>query len=140
MNFAEKLANVVNRYHELESLISEPGLSSEDMVKMNKELSSLAPVVEAIQSYHALEKNMTDAKEMMEDSSLDKDMRELAEAEYYEAKEQLPEKEKQIKILLLPKDDDDESNAILEVRAGTGGDEAALFAAVLFEMYQHYAA
>ena len=140
MNFTEKLANVVNRYHEVEALISEPGLSSDDLVKMNKELSSLTPVVEAITAYNALEKNMNDAKEMMDDTSLDKEMRELAEAEYYEAKEQLPEKEKEIKILLLPKDDDDERNAILEVRAGTGGDEAALFAAVLFEMYQHYAA
>lgn len=140
MNFAEKLANVVNRYNEVESLISEPGLSSDDLVKMNKELSALAPVVEAINAYNSLEQNMKDAKEMMDDTSLDKEMRDLAEAEYFEIKEQLPEKEKEIKILLLPKDDDDEKNAILEVRAGTGGDEAALFAAVLFEMYQRYAA
>lgn len=139
MNFAEKLANVVNRYNEVEALISEPGLSSEDLIKMNKELASLSPVVEAINEYKNLEQNMSDAKEMMDDSSLDKEMRELAEAEYFEIKDLLPEKEKEIKILLLPKDDDDERNAILEVRAGTGGDEAALFAAVLFEMYQHYA-
>lgn len=139
MNFAEKLANVVNRYNEVEALISEPGLSSDDLVKMNKELSALAPVVEAINAYNSLEQNMKDAKEMMDDASLDKEMRDLAEAEYFEIKEQLPEKEKEIKILLLPKDDDDEKNAILEVRAGTGGDEAALFAAVLFEMYQRYA-
>ena len=66
-------------------------------------------------------------------------VREMAEAEYYELKEKLPELEKEIKILLLPKDEEDEKNAILEVRAGTGGDEAALFAAVLFEMYQRYA-
>ncbi len=66
-------------------------------------------------------------------------MKELAEAEYYELKEQLPVLEKEIKVLLLPKEEDDEKNAILEVRAGTGGDEAALFAAVLFEMYQRYA-
>ena len=140
MNFAEKLANVVNRYEELEALIVSPNLSSDDLVKMNKELAQLGPVVEKIKNYNHAEANMKDAKAMMEDSSLDKEMREMAEAEFYELKEQLPELEKEIKIALLPKDEDDEKNAILEVRAGTGGDEAALFGAVLFEMYQRYSA
>lgn len=140
MNFAEKLANVVNRHNELEALISEPGLSSDDLIKMNKELSTLAPVVEAINNYTKSEQGMNDAKAMMDDGSLDKELRELAETEYYELKERLPILEKEIKILLLPKDAEDEKNAILEVRAGTGGDEAALFAGVLFEMYQRYAA
>ena len=107
MNFAEKLANVVNRYNEVEALISEPGLSSDDLVKMNKELASLSPVVDAINQFNALEQNLKDAKEMMDDTSLDKEMRDLAEAEYYDLKEQMPEKEKAIKILLLPKDNDD---------------------------------
>lgn len=138
MNFSEKLANVVNRYNEVESLIVDPKLSSDDLVKMNKELASLAPIVEAINQFNALEQNIKDAKEMMDDSSLDSEMRKLAEEEYLELKGILPAKEQEIKILLLPKDDDDEKNAILEVRAGTGGDEAALFAAVLFEMYQRY--
>ena len=138
--FAEKLANVVNRFEELQALISAPDLNADDLVKMNKELSTVTPVVEAVQKYKHTEQNMLDAKTMMEDSALDKEMKELAEAEYYELKEQLPEMEKEIKILLLPKDDEDEKNAILEVRAGTGGDEAALFAAVLFEMYQRYSA
>ena len=138
MSFAEKLSNVVNRYKELESLISEPNLNSDELVKMNKELANLSPIVEGINSLHKLESDMEDAKLMMEDSSLDKEMRDLASAEYYELKEQLPEQEKQVKLLLLPKDAEDEKNAILEVRAGTGGDEAALFAAVLFEMYQRY--
>ncbi len=140
MNFAEKLANVVNRYDELEALVVSPGLSSDELVKMNKEISQLAPVVEKIRNYNHAEANMNDAKAMMEDSSLDKEMREMAEAEFYELKEKLPKLEKEIKIALLPKDEDDEKNAILEVRAGTGGDEAALFAAVLFEMYQRYSA
>lgn len=139
MNFAEKLANVVNRYQEVEALISEPGLSSDDLVKMNKELANLSPIVDAINEYTAAEKNMNEAKVMMDDTTLDKDMRDLAETEYFELKDKLPDLEKQIKILLLPKDAEDEKNAILEVRAGTGGDEAALFAGVLFEMYQHYA-
>ncbi|MBE6445033.1 MAG: peptide chain release factor 1 [Alphaproteobacteria bacterium] len=140
MNFNEKLANVVNRHNELEALISEPGLSSDDLIKMNKELSNLAPIVEAINVYTKTQKNMDDAKLLLDDISLDKEMRDLAEAEYYDLKEKLPNLEKQIKILLLPKDAEDEKNAILEVRAGTGGDEAALFAGVLFEMYQRYAA
>ncbi len=140
VSFAEKLANVVSRFEEIQALISAPDVSADDLVKMNKELSALTPVVEAVQEYKHAEQNMNDAKAMMSDTELDKEMKELAEAEYYELKEKLPEMEKQIKILLLPKDDEDEKNAILEVRAGTGGDEAALFAAVLFEMYQRYSA
>ena len=139
MNIDEKLANVVNRYNELEALISEPNVSADNLIKMNKEISSLAPVVEAINSYNKMKQSLKEAKEIMDDASFDKDMKELAEAEYYQIKDALPQKEKEIKILLLPKDVDDEKNAILEVRAGTGGDEAALFAADLFEMYQRYA-
>ena len=138
MNLDEKLSNVVNRFEEVQALLNS-GVSTEELVKLNKELSSLEPVVTAINNYRHQQQIMADDKAMMEDADLDKEMREMAEAEYYEAKEQLPELEKQIRILLLPKDIDDEKNAILEVRAGTGGDEAALFAAVLFEMYQRYA-
>ena len=138
MDLAEKLSNVVNRYEEINSLISSPDCSPDDMVKMNKEIAELTPVVEAIKDYQRVEQNFKDAKSMMEDASLDKEMRDMAETEYYELKEKLPDLEKHIKILLLPKNEEDEKNAILEVRAGTGGDEAALFAAVLFEMYQRY--
>ncbi|MBQ8481218.1 MAG: peptide chain release factor 1 [Alphaproteobacteria bacterium] len=138
MNLDEKLSNVVNRFEEVQALLNS-GVSTEELVKLNKELATLEPVVNAINDYRHQQQIMADDKLMMEDGELDKEMREMAEAEYYEAKEQLPELEKQIRILLLPKDADDEKNAILEVRAGTGGDEAALFAAVLFEMYQRYA-
>lgn len=138
MAFAEKLGNVVNRHDEIASLLSSPNLNADDLVKMNKELSALAPIVEAIHEQRRLEQDMVDSKAMMDDSELDKDMRDMAETEFYELKEKLPVLEKQLKILLLPKEEDDEKNAILEVRAGTGGDEAALFGAVLFEMYQRY--
>lgn len=138
MNLDEKLSNVVNRFEEVQALLASD-ISTDELVKLNKELANLQPVVEAINTYRRQQQLMEDDKALMDDSTLDKEMRELAEAEYYEAKEQLPELEKQIRILLLPKDADDEKNAILEVRAGTGGDEAALFAAVLFEMYQRYA-
>ena len=138
MNFEEKLANVVNRYDEVQALLTST-TASDELVKLNKELSVLEPVVAAIQNYNRTLQTMRDDEAMMNDSELDKEMRDMAEAEYFEAKEKLPELEKEIRVLLLPKDADDEKNAILEVRAGTGGDEAALFAAVLFEMYQRYA-
>ncbi len=137
MNLEEKLSNVVRRHEEIEALLSS-NISPDEMVKLNKELSTLTPVVEAIKEYQKNLANLNDAKEMMNDSSLDKEMRDMAEVEYYDLKEKMPDMEKDIKLLLLPKSEDDEKNAILEVRAGTGGDEAALFAAVLFEMYQRY--
>jgi peptide chain release factor 1 len=138
MNMQEKLAGVVNRYEEVQALLASPGISADELVKLNKEIAVLEPVVSAIHEYQKQEKSLKDASEMREDLSLDKEMRELADVEYYELKEKLPVLEKEIKVLLLPKEEDDEKNAILEVRAGTGGDEAALFAAVLFEMYQRY--
>lgn len=140
MSFMEKLSNVVNRYDEISSLLSAPGLAAENLIKMNKELSDLGAVVEAINLYKKAESDMLEAKAMMDDTSGDKDFREMAELEFFELKEKLPELEKHIKILLIPKDDEDEKNAILEIRAGTGGDEAALFGAVLFEMYRRYSA
>jgi len=139
MSFAEKLANVVNRFEEVEALLGGGNMSADEMVKLNKEFSTLEPIVSAIKNYQAAENEFKDAEAMMNDPELDKEMKELAEAEYYDLKERLPLEEKKIKVLLLPKHEDDEKNAILEVRAGTGGDEAALFAAVLFEMYQRYA-
>jgi len=137
MNFEEKLAGVVNRYEEVQALLTSTS-NSEELVKLNKELAVLEPVVSAINNYNRTLQTMRDDEAMMNDSDLDKEMRDMAEAEFYETKEKLPELEKEIRVLLLPKDADDEKNAILEVRAGTGGDEAALFAAVLFEMYQRY--
>lgn len=138
MNFQEKLAGVVSRFEEVQALLASSNTTADELVKLNKELSVLEPVVEAIHNYQHQNQSFKEAAEMLQDSSLDKEMKELAEAEYYELKEQLPILEKEIKVLLLPKEEDDEKNAILEVRAGTGGDEAALFAAVLFEMYQRY--
>lgn len=139
MNFDEKLAGVVTRFEEVQALLGSPETSTDELVKLNKEIAVLEPVVAAINNYNKQMQAFKDAEEMMADATLDKEMRDLAEMEYYELKEKLPVLEKEIKVLLLPKEEDDEKNAILEVRAGTGGDEAALFAAVLFEMYQRYA-
>lgn len=114
MSFAEKLANVVNRHDEIQALLSSPDVSPDDLVRMNKEISELAPVVEAIHNYNRTENDLNDAKAMMEDDSLDKEMREMAAAEYYELKDKLPEMEKEIKILLLPKEEDDEKTPSLK--------------------------
>ncbi|MBR2274285.1 MAG: peptide chain release factor 1 [Alphaproteobacteria bacterium] len=138
MNFDEKLAGVVTRFEEVQALLGSPETSTDELVKLNKEIAVLEPVVAAINNYNKQMQAFKDAEEMMADATLDKEMRDLAEMEYYDLKEKLPVLEKEIKVLLLPKEEDDEKNAILEVRAGTGGDEAALFAAVLFEMYQRY--
>ncbi len=139
MNFIEKLEQIVARYEDITQKLQSPDLPLDKMVELNKELSSLEEVVSCIKEYKQIEKSMAEDKELMEDADADKDIKEIAEAEYYELKEQQAKIEHNIKVLLLPKDEEDEKNVILEIRAGTGGDEAALFGAVLFEMYQRYA-
>ena len=96
MNFQEKLAGVVTRFEEVQALLSSSCTTAEELVKLNKELSILDPIVEAIGNYQRMEKSFNEAGEMKDDSSLDKEMRELAEMEYYELKEKLPELEKEI--------------------------------------------
>lgn len=102
---------------------------------MMKEHSELEPIVEKYREYKKVEKNLEEAKEMMNDPEL----KELAEAEMLEAKEKLPKIEEELKILLIPKDPDDDKNVICEIRGGAGGDEAALFAGTLYRMYSMYA-
>lgn len=138
MNLDEKLDQVVRRFEEVGALLSSTS-DSDELIKLNKEFAALSPVVEIIKNYQSFKLEMKGAEEMSADETLDKEMRDMAYEEFYSLKEKLPEMEKALKIALLPKAQDDEKNAILEVRAGTGGDEAALFAAVLFEMYQRYA-
>ena len=106
---------------------------------MSKELAELEPIVEVINRYHKLQSNLLEAQEIIADIDSDKEMQDLAEEELMIAKKQMVKLEEEIKIILLPKDKADEKNAILEIRAGTGGDEAALFAGNLFRMYQRYA-
>jgi peptide chain release factor 1 len=106
---------------------------------MLKEYSDLTPVVQGIEALRGAQHEMADLAELIADPASDAEMRNLAETEFHELKEKLPDLEQDLKILLLPKDEADDRNAILEVRAGTGGDEAALFAADLMRMYQRYA-
>ncbi len=140
MNLETQFDKVLYRHDELRAhLASGEGIDSTTIVRLSKELAELDPVVEAVQAFRKARDEMADAAVMMQDSSADADMRAMAEEEFYALKEQLTALERNVQLMLLPKDEDDEKNAILEVRAGTGGDEAALFAAELFRMYERYA-
>ncbi|MDG4720048.1 MULTISPECIES: peptide chain release factor 1 [Thalassospira] len=134
-----KLEGVARRFDELNALLSGGGLDGEGFAKLSREHAELAPVVEAIDGYKRLLSNLEEAEEILADTSGDREMREMAEIEKYEILEKLPDAERQMKLLLIPKDSADTKNAILEIRAGTGGEEAALFAADLYRMYQRYA-
>lgn len=134
------LDKVLYRHDELRALLSSgEGLESAQIPKLSKELSDLDPVVEAIVAFRKGRDEMAEAAVMMQDPDADPDMKAMAEEEFFALKERLPELERAVQIMLLPKDEADEKNAILEVRAGTGGEEAALFAAELFRMYERYA-
>ncbi|MCR4377670.1 MAG: peptide chain release factor 1 [Rhodospirillales bacterium] len=139
MSLEENLKKVQDRHDELSALLSAGKVEADAFQKMSKEYSDLTPVVEAIDALENTREALTDALEMFAESRNDPELRQLAEAEVGELKAQLPELERQVQVLLMPRDEADERNAILEVRAGTGGDEAALFAADLLRMYQRFA-
>ncbi|MCE2926186.1 MAG: peptide chain release factor 1 [Rickettsiales bacterium] len=140
MSFNDKLEMVVRRHQELNDTLSAGKASGSEFAKMSKEYSELSPLVEVIMSYQSAQKALADTQALLADPALDSDMKAMANDELRELQGKLPELLKQVQLALLPKDAADEKNAILEVRAGTGGDEAALFAADLFRMYQRYAA
>jgi peptide chain release factor 1 len=136
MSFESKLDGLVKRYAELRDKLASPELAgSSDFAKFSKEFSDLGPIVDSINTLRAAEQGLRDAKEMLNDP----DMREMAEEEVRELSARVPELSREVQLALLPKDEADEKNAILEIRAGTGGDEAAIFGANLFRMYQRYA-
>ena len=134
MNLDTQLDRVLYRYDELRELLTSGDGAS--FAKLSKEFSDIEPVVNAVQALKKARADMADAEIMMTDP----DMKDLAQEEYYALKETLPRLERDVQLMLLPKDEADEKNAILEVRAGTGGEEAALFAAELLRMYERYAA
>ena len=133
----EKLENVEKRYDELTKMISDPEVISNhtEWQKLMKEHASIEEIVLKFREYKKEKQAMEEAEELMKDP----EMKELAEEEYYTAKEKLPEIEEELKFLLIPKDPDDDKNIICEIRAGAGGEEAALFAGTLFRMYTMYA-
>ena len=135
----EKLGSLSERYIEVGALLGEADvISDQDKFRaLSKEYAEIEPVVEAFKKYCTVADSMAEAKMLMDDG--DADMREMAEEEYYSAQESLPALELDLQKLLLPKDPNDAKNVFLEVRAGTGGDEAAIFSGDLFRMYSKYA-
>jgi len=134
------LDRVLRRHEELASLLADPNTAGTDaFVSYSREYSDLQSVVDAVTAYRGAANEMADLAEMIADTDSDKEMRELAEKEFLSLKERMPELERHVQLMLLPKDEADTKNAILEIRAGTGGDEAALFASDLYRMYQRYA-
>ncbi len=136
----DRLEDLLVRYEELMSELGEPGTADDQarFKKLMKEQSDLAPIVEAYSEYKQKKQDIDDSLEMLEAES-DAEMREMLKEELADAKKRVEELEEKLKILLLPKDPNDDKNVIVEIRAGAGGDEAALFAAEIYRMYVHYA-
>ena len=139
MSFEDKLHALVRRHEELNDTLASGKLAGGDFAKYSKEYADLSPLVETIQEYLKAQASLKDLQQMIADSGTDAEMKAMAQEEMHALQQQLPEMTKRVQLALLPKDAADEKNAILEVRAGTGGDEAALFAADLFRMYQRFA-
>ena len=135
----QKLDDVEKRYEELTVQISDPEVISKtnEWQKLMKEHSDMTPIVEKYREYKRVKQNYEEALEMMKEE--DQEMRALAETEMLESKEKMHSLEEGLKLLLIPKDPDDDKNVICEIRAGAGGEEAALFAGTLFRMYSMYA-
>lgn len=136
----DKLDDLLIRFEELMSELQEPDVANDQnrFRKLMKEQSDLAPIVEAYNEYKSAKQAITDSEEMLEMES-DEEMRELAKEELSSSKKRVEELEHELKILLLPKDPNDDKNIMVEIRAGAGGDESALFAAEVYRMYVHYA-
>ncbi len=135
----QKLDDVEKKYEELTIQISDPEIiaKTNEWQKLMKEHADMAPIVEKYREYKKVKQNYEEALEMMKEE--DQEMKELAETEMLESKEKMHSLEEELKLLLIPKDPDDDKNVICEIRAGAGGEEAALFAGTLFRMYTMYA-
>ena len=133
----DKLEEIEKKYIDLTEKISDPEVIADQSLfrKCMKEHSNLTDVVEKYREYKKVKENMDEAKELMND----KEMKEFAEEEYYSSKDKLETIEEELKYLLIPKDENDDSNVIIEIRGGAGGEEAALFAYNLYRMYTMYA-
>ncbi|NMA64868.1 MAG: peptide chain release factor 1 [Clostridiaceae bacterium] len=136
----DRLEAIENRFEELNMRLADPNVINdhEQYMKLMKEHSELSEIVEKYREYKTFVKNLEDAKLMLEENE-DKEFEEMLQLELKDAKDGIERTERELKILLMPKDPNDEKNVIIEIRAGAGGDEAALFAADLYRMYTHYA-
>lgn len=135
----DKVENIVSRFNELESILAKPDLKKDEFVSNSKEYSNLNEIISYAKNYLKVLEDLKSTRNILEDKSTDKEFYEMAEKELKDLKQQEDECVKRLKVFLLPKDEADEKNAIIEIRAGTGGMEAALFAADLFNMYQKVA-
>jgi peptide chain release factor 1 len=136
MSLDGKFQKILERHQALRDQLSGSApLRAEELVRLNKEYAELTPVADKIAELQQVQKEMADLQTLLADAA----MKDMAEAEFFALKEKLPILEKELQVMLLPKDAADERNAILEIRAGAGGDEAALFAAELFRLYEKYA-
>ena len=135
----DKVENIVSRFNELEIILAKPDLKKDEFVSNSKEYSNLNEIISYAKNYLKVLEDLKSTKNILEDKSTDKEFYEMAEKELKDLKQQEEECVKRLKVFLLPKDEADEKNAIIEIRAGTGGMEAALFAADLFNMYQKVA-
>ena len=137
----DKLSAIEERYNELSEKVSDPAViaDSATFAKLCKEQSDIAPIVEKYREYKTAKDTITEGEEILADPDMDKEMKELAEEEIKDAKERIEGLSQELKILLLPKDPNDDKSVIVEIRGGAGGDEAALFAGDLFRMFTMYA-
>ncbi|MBQ8387746.1 MAG: peptide chain release factor 1 [Clostridia bacterium] len=138
MSVTDKLKGVEERYLAIEASLGDPAVISDqaEYAKLMKEYKGLTPIIEKYREYLEVESAMEQACELLDSS--DADLRELAEEEYYSSKDKLPALIDELTVLLLPRDENDSKNVIIEIRAGAGGEEAALFASVLYRMYSMY--
>ena len=134
-----KLEHIKERWQQVELKLSDPEVISDmkRFVKLNKEYSDLGEIVKVYEQYRDMIENLASSKEMLSQTD-DDEMKEMAKEEISSLEEEIPNMEEKIKWLLVPKDPDDDRNAVLEIRAGTGGDEASLFAGDLYRMYTRY--
>jgi peptide chain release factor 1 len=139
MAFDDKLKSIRGRYDMLAEKLLHPEELGNDFARYSKEYSDLGPIVNKIDEYFKTIEDVDEAKELLKEEDIDAEMKKMAEDEIFEKNKNLPIIKKELGILLLPRDETDEKNAILEIRAGTGGEEAALFGSVLLKMYQKYA-
>ena len=139
MAFVDKLKDIKEKYISIGQKLLNPEALGSDFAKLSKEYSDLEPIYNKINEYFSVLDNVNEAKEIIADKTSDPDFKKMAEDDLYENEKKIPIIKKELEVLLLPKDEADEKNAILEIRAGTGGEEAALFGGVLMKMYQKYA-
>lgn len=137
----EKVKLMEQRYNELSNKLSEPDVADnqKQFAELMREFKNLTPIVEKLKEYEQAEKSFSEAKELLESGGMDKEFKEMVQLEFEDSKEKMETYSEELKILLLPKDPNDDKSVIIEIRGGAGGEEAALFANSLYRMYTMYA-